>query len=102
MLAILHFPVQQILLQTDERLSHGLTNIYVVPVELTMQTFEEIALATQLCVPLFWKRYVNDTALPTNQIDIFLIHLTSISSNVKLTYEREENNCIQFLDLLIK
>ena len=36
MLAILHFPVQQILLQTDERLSHGLTNIYVVPVELTM------------------------------------------------------------------
>ena len=68
------------------KLSRGVTNISDAR-KINYENFEDIALAASPCVPLFWTRYVDDrvTALPPNQIDIFLMHLTSINPNVKNT-----------------
>jgi hypothetical protein len=77
--------------------------ISVVIAELTMQNFESLALSNPPCHPLFWKRYVDDiiTALPTVMITDFLCHINSINQHIKFTFEKETNNSIPFLDLLI-
>ena len=55
--------------------------------------------------PLYYKRYVDDTFLLFNdveQIPLFLQYLNSKHSNIKFTYEVENNCVIPFLDVLVR
>ena len=53
---------------------------------------------------VFWKRYVDDTfsIIKTDNAQKVLDFLNSIHPNIKFTTELEQNNCIPFLDVLVK
>ena len=78
--------------------------ISAVIAELTMQIFENKALINPpASSAFFWKRYADDiiTALPFAEIANFTDHLNLLDNNIKFTVEKEENNCILFLNMLI-
>ena len=65
--------------------------ISVVIAEVTMQEIESKILSTAPCKPLFWKRYVDDcfTAIPTDNIDLFMEYISSINDCIKFTIEKK-------------
>ena len=55
--------------------------------------------------PVLYRRYVDDTLCLFNLRDDvvrFLQHIHSFHSNIKFTFEIEENNTLPFLDVLVK
>ena len=55
--------------------------------------------------PAYYRRYVDDTFLlfkDPKHIPAFLDYLNKQHSNIKFTSEIEENNCLPFLDVLVK
>ena len=53
---------------------------------------------------LYYKRYVDDTFLPFNEVDHipqFLQYLNSKHNNINFTYELENNASLSFLDVLV-
>ena len=55
--------------------------------------------------PLLYKRYVDDIFLIfNNEYDIkpFFNFMNSLHKNIKFTFEKENNNTLNFLDILIK
>ena len=53
--------------------------------------------------PRFWKRYVDDTCtvLPGDLVDSFHSHLNSIDNNIQFTVEKESDEQLPFLDILL-
>ena len=69
-----------------------------------MEHLERKALDTFTNPPTLWLRYVDDTfsKLKTAYIDEFLEHLNSQHAKIAFTTEKEEDNKIAFLDILVK
>ena len=65
-----------------------------------MEDFEERAIASAICKPKIWKRYVDDTftILDRDQVDSFLQHLNNQQPTIHFTMETEKDNSIPFLD----
>ena len=74
-----------------------LSNIFMVDLETTV-------LPTLTSYMTNWKRYVDDTIcyINENAIENVLTKLNSHHSNIKFTYEKEKDNKISFLDVLIE
>ena len=72
---------------------------------MVMEDVEERALSTFPTPPRLWKRYVDNvlTVLPSDMLDIFLLHLNSVESSIQFTYEVENSKGIlPFLDISLK
>ena len=77
--------------------------VSVVVAEIVMQKIEKEALASYDLTLPFWFRYVDDTitALPSEHIDAFHIHLNQLNHHIQFTRELEKEGKIPFLDCLI-
>src|SRR5436190_9621658 len=70
-----------------------------------LSKFEIKAKETMTYFPRIWIRYVDDVFVIFNKrenLQTFLTQLNSFYNTIKFTYEIERNNCIPFLDLLVK
>ena len=79
------------------------SRVSVVVANLVMEDVEQKALSTFHTPPRFWRRYVDDTctALPSNLADSFHDHLNSIDPCMQFTIERESDDQLPFLDILL-
>ena len=72
---------------------------------LFMEDFENMAFATVDFHPKLWKRYMDDTFViwphGTDKLQIFLHRINDLYENIEFTTEKEENNQIAFLDVLV-
>ena len=70
---------------------------------LFMEYLEKIAIDTSLNPVRLWKRYIDDIfcILHKSTVDSFLDHLNSLSTSIKFTLEKENNNVLPFLDVLV-
>ena len=78
-------------------LSPVLANIY-------MEYFEEMALGSISLKPSMWVRYVDDTFIlwpHQEDVQILLDHVSSIRPSIKFTMEKEQDNKLPFLDVLV-
>ena len=79
-------------------LSPVIANIY-------MEGFEEEALNTAADKPSPWVHYVDDTFViwphGPDKLENFHNHLNSLRKSIQFTIEKEEDNHLPFLDLLI-
>ena len=78
-------------------LSPVLANIY-------MEYFEEMALGSTSLKPSMWLRYVDDTFIlwPHQEyVQILLDHVNSIRPFIQFTMEKEQDNKLLFLDVLV-
>ena len=75
--------------------------VSVVVAEIVMQKIEKEALASYDLTLPFWFRYVDDTitALPSEHIDAFHIHLNQLNDHIQFTRELEKEGKIPFLVL---
>ena len=80
-------------------LSPVITNIYT-------EGFEEEALNTADDQPSLWVHYVDDTFViwphGSDKLEAFHRHLNSLRESIQLTIEKEENNCLPFLDVSVR
>ena len=78
-------------------LSPVLANIY-------MEYFEEMALGSTSLKPSMWLRYVDDTFIlwpHQEDVQILLDHVNSIWPSIQFTMEKEQDNKLPFLDILV-
>ena len=78
-------------------LSPVLANLY-------MEYFEEMALGSTSLKPSMWLRYVDDTfILWPHQEDVYILldHVNSIRPSIQFTMEKEQDNKLPFLDVLV-
>ena len=70
---------------------------------LVMEDVEKRALLKLSFKPIRYKPYVDDilTIVPTDKIAEFLDVFKSIEQSIKFTFEKEENNTLNFLELKI-
>ena len=67
-----------------------------------MEGIKQKALSTFHTPPCFWRRYVDDTTvLPGDLVDSFHSHLNSINNNIQFTVEKESDEQLPFLDILL-
>ena len=80
-------------------LSPALANLY-------MEDFEIRALNSSTLKPKLWLRYVDDTFViwqhGDDNLNKFLSHLNQIHPRIKFTMEKEQENQLPFLDVLLK
>ena len=76
------------------------SHVSAVIVNLYMEEFEELTIATAIYKPKIWKRYVDDTftILGEDYVDDFLQHLNSHQPTIRFTTEIEKDDTIPFLD----
>jgi hypothetical protein len=77
-------------------LSCFIANIFMSKLELKMKSLN--------IIPRYWRRYVDDVLVITNQKEIpnLLNQINEQHPSIKFTIEREKDNCLPFLDLLLK
>ena len=78
-------------------LSPVLANIY-------MEHFEEMALGSTPVKPSMWLRYIDDTFIlwpHQEDVKILMNHVNSIRPSIQFTIEKEQDNKLSFLDVLI-
>ena len=78
-------------------LSPVLANIY-------MEYFEEMALGSIPLNPSMWLRYIDDTFIlwpHQEDVQILMNHVNSIRPSIQFTMEKEQDNKLSFLDVLI-
>jgi uncharacterized protein (UPF0335 family) len=80
-------------------LSPVIANIY-------MEWFESQAIDKALIKPKLWLRYLDDTFIISNgndnDLQAFLDHMNNLAPTIKFTMEKEENNKLPFLDVMIQ
>ena len=79
-------------------LSPVLANIY-------KEYFEEMALGSTSLKPSMWLRYVDDSFIlwpHQEDVQILLDHVNSIRPSIQFTMEKEQDNELPFLDVLVK
>ena len=88
--------------QTDGVAMGGPTSSVVA--EIYMQKHDNDALTTFQEPPKAYERYVDDTfcIIKRQNLQLFHEHLNSIHHSIKFTIEEEKENCLPFLDTLIK
>ena len=71
-----------------------------------MEDFKQTALVTADKVSKLWLRYVDDTFIVWPQLRVqlvtFLDHLNGLCEKIQFTMEKEEENQLPFLDVLVK
>uniref|UniRef100_A0A1B6E8I7 Reverse transcriptase domain-containing protein n=1 Tax=Clastoptera arizonana TaxID=38151 RepID=A0A1B6E8I7_9HEMI len=68
---------------------------------LFMSKFEEKLRNNLQYFPRVWLRYVDDIFdTGVAELEGFLSQINGVHNNIKFDYEREDNNCLAFLDLL--
>ena len=74
-----------------------------ITANLIMEDFETKALASYPNSPSFWGRYVDDTLviIKSKQTDSFTTHINSQHPAIKFTIEKEVDNKIPVLGVLI-
>ena len=78
-------------------LSPVLANIY-------MEYFEEMALGSTSLKPTMWLRYVDDTFIlwpHQEDVQILFDHVNSFRPSIQFTMEKEQDNKLPFLDVLV-
>ena len=77
--------------------------VSVVVANLVMEDIECKALLSFHTPPHFWRRYVNDTrtVLPWDLVKPFHVHFNSTDSKIQFTVERESEEQLPFLDVLL-
>ena len=78
-------------------LSPVLANVY-------MEYFEEMALGSTPLKPSMWLRYVDDTFIlwpHQEDVQVLMDHVNSIRPSIQFTMEKEQDNRLSFLDVLI-
>ena len=78
-------------------LSPVLANIYI-------EYFEEMAFGSTSLKPSIWLRYVDDTFIlwpHQEDVQILLDHVNSIWPSIQFTMEKEQDNKLPFLDVLV-
>nr|XP_054773554.1 uncharacterized protein LOC129281659 [Lytechinus pictus] len=72
---------------------------------LYMEEFESTAIRSSPLLPKIWLRYVDDTFVVwqhgRHSLEDFLVHLNSQHPRITFTMEKEKNNSILFLDVLV-
>ena len=71
---------------------------------LQYQSFEEMALGSTSLKPSMWLRYVDDTFIlwpHQEDVQILLDHVNSIRPSIQFTMEKEQDNKLPFLDVLV-
>nr|VZI31449.1 unnamed protein product [Spirometra erinaceieuropaei] len=70
-------------------------------VEAVLQRLE--SLVFQHHIPKFWVRYVDDTfvIIERDQVLTFQEHLNAVFPDIQFTMEKEENNQLAFVDVLV-
>ena len=99
-----------ILPSKDRFIDNKKAQLWVPPIASHCQHFHEdfkqTALATADYQPKIWKRYVDDTFViwphGEEKLGAFLEHINTLHPNIIFTVEKEENNKIAFLDVLIE
>ena len=69
-----------------------------------MEYFEEMALGSIPLNPLMWLRYIDDTFIlwpHQEDVQILMNHVNSIRPSIQFTMEKEQDNKLSFLDVLI-
>ena len=71
--------------------------------DIVMEHIETTAMDTFVEDIVIYRRYVDDTfvVLPENSINSFHNHLNSINPSIQFTLEKESNNQLPFLDVLV-
>jgi predicted GIY-YIG superfamily endonuclease len=73
--------------------------------DIFMEDLEERAIESAAVKPLLYKRYVDDTFViwpeSMQPVEHFLDHLNNQSSSIKFTMEKEQDEKIPFLDVLV-
>ena len=81
-------------------------SLSVVLANAYMEHLEESVLNTATCKPTIWRRYVDDTFIIWNHgaesLDIFHQHLNSFCQDIQFTVEREHEQQLPFLDVLVR
>ena len=99
----IYFRIGSDIYQQEEGLSKGsplspvLANIY-------MEYFEEMALGSTSRKPSIWLRYVDDTFilwLHQEDVQVLLHHENSIRPSISFTMEKEQDNKLPFLNVLV-
>ena len=71
-----------------------------------MEWFEERAIESATQKPKLWLRYVDDTFIlwdkNDDELQDFFQHLNSLRPSIKFTMEKEENNRLPFLDVMVE
>ena len=71
-----------------------------------MEDFEQTAITTADLSPKLWLRYVDDTFVlwqhGEEHLDEFLKHLNGLHHRIQFTMEKEDNQKIPFLDVLVE
>ena len=77
--------------------------VSVTVANLVMEEIEQQAISTFNPPPCLWKCYVDDrcTDIPTESVATFHHHLNSISPHIQFTVEKESNQSLPFLDVLL-
>ena len=78
-------------------LSPVLANLY-------MEYFEEMALGSTSLKPSMWLRYVDDSFIlwpHQEDVQILLDHVNSIRPSIQFAVEKEQDNKLPFLDVLV-
>ena len=78
-------------------LSSVMANIY-------MEYFEDMALNSAPLRPTMWLRYVDDTFIlwpHQEDVQVLLEHVNTIRPSIQFTMEKEKDNQLAFLDILI-
>ena len=98
-----YYGMRSVIYQQEEGLDMGsplspvLANIY-------MEYFEEMALGSISLEPSMWLRYVDDTFIlwpHQENVQILLDHVNSIRPSIQFTMEKERDNKLSFLDVLV-
>lgn len=79
-------------------------SISVAMANLTMEVIEQKALQSFASRPQIFLRYIDDCfcIIQGSEVDNFLGHLNSIEPAIQFTVEREHNNTLPFLDVLVR
>ena len=98
-----HFGIGSDIYRQDEGLAMG-SPLLPVLVYIYMEYFEEMASGSTSLKPSLWLRYVDDTFIlwpHQEDIQILLYHVNLIRSFIQFTMEKEQDNTLPFLDVLI-
>ena len=87
-------------------LSPAMANIYIyIYIYIYMDYFEEMALESISLKPTIWLRYWDDTLIlwpHQEDVQILLDHVNSIRPSIQFTMQKESNNTLTFLDVLVE
>ena len=75
-----------------------------IKMDLASNNFEEMALGSTSLKPSMWLRYIDDTFIlwpHQENVQILLDHLNSIWPSIQFAMEKEQDNKLPFLDVLV-